>query len=104
VVAEEDGRMSRELPMIVSAVALCGAACALVQPPAPAPAAVKQQWEYKVVSATALVDWQLVERGGKEGAVRRAENLNRLGSEGWDLVAIHQQERTPATSYVKRPK
>jgi len=66
------------------------------------PAAPRGKWEYKVLTPTAIE-----ELGGKDGGALAA-GLNKLGDEGWELVAIEPGHVPPPVKlprYVfKRPK
>jgi hypothetical protein len=75
-------------------------------PAAPAPPAGVRAWEYKVVQ-----DFQLVNLGrpaaAQGGAERdlRADGMNALGAEGWELVATTAGgQGVSATYFFKRPK
>jgi hypothetical protein len=81
------------------------AACALglvlhYQPPRAigAAEAAKQKWEYKQVS--------MLELAGDPVDVKNVPiNLNKLGDEGWELVAIAPTKDGTIVDYVfKRPK
>jgi hypothetical protein len=74
--------------------------CVLPSGAAGQPAATRVKWEYKVLSTSAIE-----KLGGEDGM---AAGLNKLGEDGWELVAIDPGHVPPPVKlprYVfKRPK
>jgi hypothetical protein len=72
-----------------------------------------KKWEYRVLSGSDLIR-SLGEKSADSGRPPSADNkrdlelaLNRLGSEGWELCAVHSFESTARgfqDFYLKRPK
>ena len=85
------------------AVAVFGAFCWQTHAvPAPAPATSARIWEYKVIDEHQLP--KLPEGKGQLDEYQyRCERLNKVGAEGWELVAV-QDNGVPMVFYFKRPK
>jgi hypothetical protein len=84
----------RKLLVIALALGGLGALTCLAEAPA-GKAASRPQWEYKTVAADGLVELGKNEQGG----------LDKLGDDGWELVAVTPaQSFSKAVYYFKRPK
>jgi hypothetical protein len=84
----------RNLIVIALALGGLGAVTCLAEAPA-GKAASRPQWEYKTVTGDGLVELGKNEQGG----------LNKLGDDGWELVAVTPgQGFTKVAYYFKRPK
>ena len=105
--------MSRTCLCVAACVALCGvtylaAAGQVPARPADAPVPAQAQrmvpkWEYKAVSDRSIVDYAVANAGGKTPDAQRTEAWNKLGDDGWELMAVGDVA-TDHTYYFKRPK
>jgi hypothetical protein len=92
----------RNLVLIAGLALALGAVC-WPSPATPAPTPPARGWEYKVVMEGELVSWDAVSQG-KPWKDQIAQHLNKLGEEGWELVAVEHAARTIPTFYFKRPR
>jgi hypothetical protein len=84
--------------VVVVGVLLVGDRATTAEPTKPV------QWEYKVMSYVGVAELG-GSKGGATAAIRHVElGLNKLGEDGWELVAVSGNIGSNGYYHLKRPK